>query len=92
MTATASLSITVVSPPSTTVTFDQTAVTVTAPVPAGYVLANITVAPTGWTGSLSLTQTGPQAGALALSGNALVVGTSPLTQAGAYSASVTATP
>jgi hypothetical protein len=91
--ATLNLSIVINSPPSTSITCPMSA-TLTAPVPAGTVLCTLTVAPTTWSGTLALSGTNASLFAIASgsSGTQLVVGASPITTPGTYSATITATP
>ena len=85
--ASLSLSIIINSPNSTTVTCPLS--TYTAPVAAGALICPITIAPTGWSGALTLS--GPNASSFALSGSNLNVGPAALT-AGTYNVTITATP
>jgi hypothetical protein len=85
--ATTTLSIIINSPTSTTVTCPMT--TYTAPLAAGSLVCPITIAPSGWSGALSLS--GANASSFALSASNLVVGSTAL-QSGTYSVIVTATP
>jgi hypothetical protein len=85
--ATTTLSIIINSPTSTTVTCPMTAYT--APLAAGSVICPITVAPSGWSGALTLSGAG--ASSFALSASKLVVGSTAL-QPGMYSVTITATP
>jgi opacity protein-like surface antigen len=87
------LTITLTSPSSTSITCGSaTSYTFPAPVPAGTVICGITVQPSGWQGAFSLTQSGPQDNAFAISGANLVVGSQALTTSGNYSVSLTASP
>ncbi len=85
--ATATLSIIINSPTSTTVTCPMT--TYTAPLAAASVVCPITIAPAGWSGALTLS--GTNSSSFALSGGNLVVGASALAS-GSYSVTITATP
>jgi hypothetical protein len=91
----ASLSLTIVinGPASTSITCPITA-TFTAPVAAGTVICPITVAPSGWSGTLALS--GTNAGSFAISsgtgGQQLVVGSAAITTAGTETLTITATP
>ena len=90
--ASATIAITITSPPSVTLAFSPASFNGQLPIAAGTLISTVTVTPPEWDGALALTQTGPQAGAFVLNGNNLVVGTAPITAAGAYSTTVTATP
>jgi len=85
--ATATLSIIINSPPSTTVTCPLA--TYVAPLAAGSTICPITIAPSGWSGALALS--GKNASSFALSGSNLVVGSTSLA-AGTYAVTITATP
>lgn len=96
--ATVTLSVTITSPPATAIACGTSnSYTLAAPVAPGTVICPFVIQPTGWSGILTLTQSGgPQANAFAVSGGAgaqsLVVGPVPLTTIGSYSLSITATP
>jgi hypothetical protein len=89
--ATLSLTIVINGPNSTTVTCPLG--TYTAPLAAGALICPITVAPSGWSGTLGLS--GANAGSFAISsgtgGQQLVVGPTVL-NAGSYAVTLTATP
>jgi hypothetical protein len=91
---TTTLTITIVSPPSTSIACGSTtSYTFTVPVTAGQLVCPITVQPGAWTGAFGLSQTsGPQANAFAISGNNLVVGATGITQPGAYGLTISASP
>lgn len=92
--ATATLTIVINGPSSTSVTCTTASgTTFTAPLAAGSQICPITVAPSGWSGSLALS--GMNASDFAISsgtsGQELVVGSTAL-NAGTYSVTITATP
>ncbi len=91
--ATTTLTITIVSPPSTAVACGaSTAYSLTMP-KAGTLVCPITVQPSNWSGTFALTQdSGPQPNAFAIVGNNLVVGASDLTAIGSYSIKITPVP
>lgn len=84
-----SLTITVTSAASTAVSCNGLASSLAAPVAAGAFLCSIGVAPSGWTGTLSLS--GANASSFAISGSGLYVGATAL-GAGSYAVTITATP
>ena len=86
--ASTSLSIIINSPPSTNISCPLQS-SYTAPLAAGATVCAISIAPTGWSGALTLS--GANASAFALSGSNLVVGSTPL-NAGTYSVVITANP
>jgi hypothetical protein len=91
--ATMALTIVINSPASASITC-PVAGTFTSPVPAGTVICPITVAPSNWSGTLSLG--GTNAGAFAIaagaSGQTVVVGSAPLTTPGSLSVTINAAP
>jgi len=92
--ASVTLSIVVNAPSSPSVSCAmRSGTTFTAPLAAGTEICPITVAPTGWSGSLALSGTHAASFAISsgTSGQELAVGSTAL-DAGAYSATVTATP
>jgi hypothetical protein len=87
------LTITLTSQASTAITCGASSnYTLAAPLAAGTVICGISVMPSGWQGAFTLTQSGPQSNAFAISGTNLVVGGQALTVAGSYAISLTATP
>lgn len=92
---TASITIVIQSPPSTSVSCGTTtSYTLTEPVAAGTVVCQLAVQPTTWQGALQVQQTaGPQANAFTVnSSNQLVVGSVALMTVGNYAVTITATP
>lgn len=96
--ATLGFSIVINGPASTSIAcpiqYPAGATAFTTPVAAGTVICPIMVSPSNWSGTLSLGGSG--AGMLAISngasGSAVVVGTTPITSAGTYNVTITATP
>lgn len=84
-------SFTVSGPSSTAITCTAISSSLVAPVASGTTLSTCTVAPTGWSGAIALTN--PQLAVASFQGNTfnLVVGATPL-QAGTYGETVTSTP
>ena len=91
---TASIVMMITSPPSTAlscpVAYPSGQTSFVEPVAAGTVVASCTVTPSTWSGTLALS--GANASSFAISGLNVVVGSSPITAAGTYDVTVTATP
>lgn len=90
--ATLSMTVVINSAPSTTITCPISS-TFTAPVAPGTVICQLTVAPSNWSGTLSLS--GPNASMFAISSGAtqsLVVGSSAITTPGIQSVTINAAP
>jgi hypothetical protein len=92
MAANTTLSIIVNSAPSTSVTCTLTASSFTAPVAAGTNVANCVVAPSTWSGALTLSGADASSFALVQGTGALNVGSTALTASRSYAVTLTSTP
>jgi len=90
---TLSITVTIQSPPSTSIRCGTTNSYTLASPAAGTIVCPLVVQPSDWQGAITLTQnSGPQNDAFTINSNNLVVGNNALNKAGTYSLIIGATP